>query len=152
MQDFIAYHGLQGRRPRGFTFLGLDDHAEGIHVGTLAQARMRAAGGTVLKLRLRGSAVSRIPRVRDQDGYWKTFLRRRARQGDRILTYLNRYEGIPADRVMKTLDRDLGCKRMTDTAFRKLVPEAEDSWIVLDPSLIEILGSVRKPRVPVRAT
>jgi hypothetical protein len=112
---------------------------------------MRAAGGTVLKLRLRASAVSRIPRVRDQDGYWKTFLRRRARQGDRILTYLNRHEGIPADRVMKTLDRDLGCARMTDTAFRKLVPEAEDSWIVLDPSLIEILGSVRKPRVPTRA-
>lgn len=151
MQDFIVYHGLQGRRPRGFTFHGLDAHPEGIHVGTLAQARMRAAGGTVLKLRLRASAVSRIPRVRDQDGYWKTFLRRRARQGDRILTYLNRHEGIPADRVMKTLDRDLGCARMTDTAFRKLVPEAEDSWIVLDPSLIEILGSVRKPRVPTRA-
>lgn len=152
MQDFITYHGLQGRRPRGFTFHGLDDHAEGIHVGTLAQARMRAAGGTVLKLRLRASAVSRIPRVRDQDGYWRTVLRRRARQGDRILTYLNRYEGIPTDRVIETLGHDLDCARMTDAAFRKLVPEAQDSWIVLDPSLIEILGSVPKPRAHVQAT
>lgn len=146
MQDFIVYHGLQGRRPRGFTFQGLHTHPEGIHVGSLAQARMRAGGGTILKLRLRSSAITRIPRVRDQSGYWKNLLRRRARQGDRILTYLNRYEGIPTDRVIKTLGRDLDCARMTDAAFRKLVPEAQDSWIVLDPALIEILGSVRKPR------
>lgn len=145
MNDFIAYHGLSGRRPRGFAFSGLETHPEGIHLGTLAQARMRAGKGTVLKVRVRASQVRRIPRVRDRDGFWRRFLRDKARNGCRILTYLNRYEGVPQHRVLETLGQDLGTEHMSDAAFRKLVPEATDSWIVLDPGLVEILGAVRKP-------
>lgn len=146
MEDFIAYHGLSGRRPPGFTFSGMNIHPEGIHLGTLAQARMRAGTGTVLKVRILASKVRRIPRVRDRDGYWKDYLRRRARQGDRILAYLNRYEGIPVNRVIETRHADLSCKALNDASFRKLVPEATDSWIVLDPDLVEILGTVRRTK------
>lgn len=108
---------------------------------------MRAGSGTVLKVRVKAAGLRRIPRVRDRDGHWGTFLRRRARQRDRILTYLNRYEGVPKHRVLEHLGRDLSPERVPDALFRKLIPEACDSWIVLDPELVEILGSVRKTKL-----
>jgi hypothetical protein len=146
MQDFIAYHGMQGRRPRGFLFGSLATHPEGIHLGTLSQARMRAGAGSVLKVRVRASAISASPsRVKDRDESWRDTVKRQYRRGQKILVYLNRHEGLPVDRVLELCkfpkSRILG---MPDRQFRKAAPEAEDSWIILDPDLLEVLGTVPK--------
>jgi len=148
MEDFVAYHGLQGRRPRGFAFGGLDNHPEGIHLGTLAQARMRAGAGTVLRVRVRASQASRaVARVRDRDGAWRNLLRRHCRRKTSILVYLNRHEGITLERAEQLGALGLGrVAALSDRQFRKLAPEAEDSWIVLDPALLDILGSVPRRR------
>ena len=145
MDDFIAYHGLQGRRPRGFAFGGPDTHPDGIHLGTLAQARMRAGRGSVLEIRVRASALrtSETARVRDRDGSWRDTVKTRSRKGQRLLTYLNRHEGLSTAQVEAIcgigLDR---LERMGDRDFVRLVPEARDSWVVLDPSLVEIRRTV----------
>ena len=146
MEDFIAYHGLQGRRPPGFAFGGLETHPEGIHLGSLCQARMRASGGSVLKVRVRASLIrGSVPRVKDHDWTWREMARRRARRGQMLLTYLNRHEGLPVERVIKLSETSKGdLLSMSDARFRKIAPEAEDSWLVLDPGLLEILGTVRR--------
>lgn len=99
MEDFIAWHGCRDETPTRFG--GLDTHPQGIHLGSLAQARMRAGRGPLLKLRVRASRLCQpIPRVRDQEDSWRALLGRRARKGAQILAYLNRYEGLPTERVL----------------------------------------------------
>ncbi|MFZ3583724.1 hypothetical protein ACOI1H_16335 [Loktanella sp. DJP18] len=150
MEDFIAYHGLQGRRPKDFSFGCRKSHPEGIHLGTLPQARMRAGSGTVLKVLVRASALSQhrpVPRVKDRDDSWRNVVKRRAALGQQLLTYLNRHEGIPGERVMAmTALSKYKILTMPDRQFRKVAPEAEDSWIVLDPDLVRIIGPERKRR------
>jgi hypothetical protein len=142
MQNFVAYHGMQKTYSAGFTFGGLKTHPEGIHVGSLAQARMRAGSGTVLRVQVKvGHLHGAIPKVRDQELTWQKTLESRRGRRQVILTYLNRYEGIPVERVIIMSDEDpCVVDRMSDKNFAKLVPEAEHSWVILDPDLIEILG------------
>lgn len=142
MDDFIAYHGLQARDAEGFAFGGLETHPEGIHLGTLEQAHMRAGRGAVLKLRVHASRLDGpAARLKDRDGSWRETVRRQARRGRRLLVYLNRHEGLPTERVIQLCDTDSErLAAMPDARFRALAPEAQDSWIVLDPDLVEIVG------------
>lgn len=63
------------------------------------------------------------------------------RKGERLATYLNRYEGIPLEEFTSAEDapaarRAGGIDRLSDAAFRKAVPSARDSHIVIDPSIV----------------
>lgn len=142
MPDPITlYHGLRDGTAEGFSFQDIKDHPEGIHLGTLAQARMRAGKRDVLEVRLRLDRVSRIPRVRDQEYTWASLLKRRSRKGDRVLVYLNRYEGLSIDSVEALAKQDTAkLERMPDKAFSRLAHDATDSYVVLDPDLVEIVG------------
>lgn len=137
-EELILYHGVQGERENGFRLGGLETHPQGIHLGTLEQARMRAGRGDVVKVSLSLDQINRrIQRVRDQDGSWRTLLKRHARQGRKVLVYLNRYEGIGLESA-STLAQTADPSRLNDRVFQRLAPEACDSYVVLDPDLVQI--------------
>lgn len=142
MPELTLYHGVQGRVEDGFRLGGLETHPEGIHLGTLEQARMRAGRGDVLKVTLRLDRAGPIPRVRDQDGSWRRLLGRHARKGVGVLVYLNRYEGIGLNSAIAV--SEMAAARSSDRVFRRLAPEARDSYVVLDPDLVRVEGRVER--------
>ena len=102
-----------------------------LHVGSLAQARMR--GGRHLH-RLVIQPRGRMPRLRDH-GVWPVRVLLRHARRSALAVYLNRHEGIPleefdAGRLRGDIDR------IPDRLFRRFMPSAADSWIVLDPEVV----------------
>ena len=107
-----------------------------LHVGTLEQATMRG-GRNLHEVVIRPGI--RLPRLRDT-GEWnvRTLMRHASRA--RIAVYLNRYEGIPPEQfeaARAVCDVD----RIADSEFRRRVPAAADSWIVLD---VDAITSIRR--------
>lgn len=111
-----------------------------LHAGTLDQARMRA-GSKMTKLIIRFERPTRL--VDRAECQWR---RRRlteaARRGAGLAVYLNRYEGIPLDRFEEARAEAIGIRpwrrldALPDRWFRRLIPEATDSLIVVDPRLV----------------
>lgn len=102
-----------------------------LHIGTLEQARMRG-GRHIHRLTIRSGG--RMPRLRDHGSWSVRTLMRHARR-NRIAVYLNRHEGIPIeefDEARRVGDID----RMADREFRRLMPSARDSWILLDVTAV----------------
>ncbi|ANT62890.1 hypothetical protein AYJ57_20610 (plasmid) [Salipiger sp. CCB-MM3] len=143
LESWTAYHGIRTRDvdAETFTFGGLADFPEGIHLGSLAQAKMRAGRGTVIEVIVNASQLSPngLKRVKDRPGGWRTTNRRARGNGSAALVYLNRYEGVDEAALAKILkigsDR---FDRMSDAEVRRRVPELKDSWVVLDPEIVTI--------------
>lgn len=109
-----------------------------LHVGTMAQATMRG-GRHMHRLTIR--VQTRMPRLRDH-GSWnvRTLMRHARRSG--LVVYLNRTEGIPLEefeRARVKVDID----RVPDSTFRRLMPSAADSWIVLNPEAVVSVERLR---------
>jgi hypothetical protein len=64
-----------------------------------------------------------------------TQMRALARQGYDGVIYLNRYEGIPLEAFQAAYERvpHERLNALSDTQFKKLIPVAEDSYIIFDP-------------------
>ena len=109
------------------------------HFGTEAQARMRNSK-YIIPVLVRGR---KFKRTRDIGSWPKAKLaqmRALARQGYDGVIYLNRYEGIPLEMFQAAykqvpLDR---LNSLSDRQFKKLVPAAEDSYIIFDPRNIRM--------------
>lgn len=131
MSGIIAYHSSaeETLEPRRL-----------LHVGTLEQALMR--GGRHLH-RVILHPGGRMPRLRDH-GHWnaRTLLRHASRA--RIAVYLNRTEGIPLEEFEAARAR-FDIDRITDGQFRRELPSARDSWIVLDPRAIASVERIDRP-------
>ncbi|MCW3783597.1 hypothetical protein [Defluviimonas salinarum] len=109
----------------------------GFHAGTEAQARMRNAR-VLHEIEV---DVRNVRRSRDRGGDWKGRIAAARAAGFDAIVYLNRYEGMSSE-VIERLAAAGDLARLddlTDAAFRKLVPEAEDSWILLDPEAVRIV-------------
>ena len=102
----------------------------GLHFGTSAQASMRAGKGSrVIRAYLK---AKNIRRSKDRGGNWKSIIASAKRAGMDAIVYLNRYEGLTTE-VIERLSASGDLSRlddMTDAQFRKVVPEARDSYIV----------------------
>lgn len=109
----------------------------GIHLGTEAQARMR---NSAVLYRVEVEA-GRSRRSRDEGGGWAARIRSARGAGLHSIVYLNRWEGIPAERIAALAAAgDLArLDRLPDAAFRRLVPEARGSLLVWDPGRLRIL-------------
>jgi hypothetical protein len=123
-----------------------DDHLDAssitpfLHAGTLEQARMRG-GRRMTRLVIRFERPTRL--VDRSECQWR---RRRlvdaARRGAGVAIYLNRYEGIPLASFETARREAVGIRpwrrldALPDRHFRRLIPEAADSLIVLDTSLV----------------
>lgn len=123
-----------------------DDHLDAcsiepfLHAGTLAQARMRG-GRRMTRLTIR---FARPTRMTDRtECQWR---RRRlvdaVRRGAGVAVYLNRYEGITLESFETARRAAAGIRpwrrldALPDRHFRRLIPQAADSLIVLDPMLV----------------
>lgn len=106
----------------------------GIHFGTLAQAQMRAGkSANLIKAYL---FVTHPRRSKDMGGNWQSKIKSAKAAGHDGIVYLNRYEGIPAEAFERLRALGLDPDKLSDAAFRKLMPEAGDSWIVWSPEQI----------------
>jgi hypothetical protein len=143
MDDLIAWHGTQTpvTDPAGFRIKDLPEMPGGFHIGSKEQARARMhPRGALIRVRIPARHLGGISRLKDQGGNWARRLKPHARKGRCIVAYLNRFEGIGPERAAQLAEHDPArIERMSDRAFRALVPEAADSWIVLDPAIAEIL-------------
>lgn len=129
----ILWHGSDRRISR-FLDEGRD---RALHLGTMEQARMRN-GRYLHEVEV---DLSHPRRSRDRGGDWSGRIRSARAAGADAIIYLNRYEGLDAT-VISRLNgegRLDGLDRLTDRAFQRLVPEARDSLIILDPSRARII-------------
>lgn len=121
----------------------------GIHLGTEAQARMR--GGKAARLIQAEVNVDRPRRSRDLGGQWASKIRSARAAGHDAIVYLNRYEGLSLERILEAQRDGVDLDRLSDAQFKRRVPEAQDSYIVLDPSQIRVLNNQagQAPALPV---
>lgn len=117
-----------------------------LHVGTIEQARMR--GGRYLHEVMLRPAM-RMTRLRDEGSWRKDAVMRHARRSP-VVVYLNRYEGIPAEAFVRAraqaAEKGVDLDALSDSQFRRLLPEAQDSWIVLDPAAATSTRRIDWPR------
>jgi hypothetical protein len=131
----IVYHGTTA------TFDRFDDRqvVAGFHFGSAAQANMRVAGQEGRRIMPVFLSIQKPRRSKDAGGKWASKIKSAKLSGYDGIVYLNRYEGIPAQafqRAAEQLAKKNGgmadysrLDRLSDDDFRKLVPEAADSFI-----------------------
>lgn len=115
----------------------------GCHFGSREQAAMRNAA----VLHLVEIEVTRVRRCRDRGDFASAVRSARAAGFDAIV-YINRYEAMTTERIeaLQAAGKLHGLDDLTDAAFRRLVPEAQDSLIVLDGDRIRILEVIHPER------
>lgn len=116
----------------------------GLHFGTRAQAEMRNRAF----LHEVEVDIGRLRRSRDRGGDWAGRIRSARAAGFDAIVYLNRYEGLSSEVIERlAASGDLGrLDALSDAEFRKRVPEAEESLILLDPSRARILRVIERAR------
>lgn len=124
--DRTFWHGSD--LPRKRLTAGYDG---GVHVGTRAQAEMRNSA-FLHKVRFLGDS-GRLKRSKDRGLDWRGRIAAARYAGLDGVVYLNRYEGM-SNAAIVALAEHPDPDRLSDAAFRKLVPDAEDSLIILDES------------------
>ena len=111
-----------------------DTNGQGFHFGTQSQANMRAVGQGA-NVRAVYLQAHKVARVNDQPHGWMRTIQSARKRGVDALVYLNRYEGIPAERFESLFNEGYTQNEldsMAEARFRQLVPEAQDSVVVLD--------------------
>jgi hypothetical protein len=114
----------------------------GLHLGTRAQAAMRNAAF----LHEVEVEVARIRRSHDRGGDWAGRIRAARAEGCDAIVYLNRYEGLDVsviERLAASANLE-GLDDVPDAVFRKIVPEARDSLILLRPERARILRVIAR--------
>jgi hypothetical protein len=108
----------------------------GFHFGTEAQAQMRSGKRGVLTAA--ELDLSKVRRSVDMGGNWKQKIASAKSAGHDGIVYLNRYEGLTTDVIERLHSQGLLHKldAMSDAQFRKVVPEAQDSYIAFYPEQI----------------
>lgn len=77
--------------------------------------------------------------VRRRDtGSWRDVDLQRTHAG--LVVYLNRFEGIPLEEFEAARLEHPNFDLLPDAKFRRLIPSARDSMIVIDPGLARIAG------------
>ena len=100
----------------------------GVHFGDFAQAHMRNAH-QIIPVTL---DFQRTKRCKDTGMGWKEEIKKAKKQGYDSIVYLNRFEGLPTMAARRLYDLGLGffeTGKFSDTKFKKIVPEARDSYI-----------------------
>lgn len=140
-QDRIWYHS-------GDDYIDRRNVLPGLHVGTYDQAMMRA-GRCLTQITIDRDVFARVKDDVTSAKVKKVIMAAHS-QGVAALRYLNRVEGIPFEEFEKAraklksfgLGQDLDS--VTDEHFRRVVPSAHDSLVILDPSIIISFQQVEK--------
>jgi hypothetical protein len=130
----VAYHSGQDHLRAG-------QIRPNLHLGTLRQAKMRG-GRCLTKVVARPAPAVRL-RDRGEQAWCKRRLRAHVRKGKGYCLYLNRHEGIDLDQYLTARSASRAVDTLPDRAFRRTIPSAQDSLILLDPELILALEPVK---------
>lgn len=133
--DMLLFHG---------SMTPISKIEPGIHLGTFDQARMR--GSHIYRFAV---GTCRFKRLVDRGRHrwdWRA-LRRAELQGYDGIVYLNRFEGIPLDEFRQAQARVRDIDALSDSRFMRLLPSACDSWIILDPHRLRLLGCRSSPDI-----
>lgn len=139
--DRVWYHS-------GAALLDHRNVLPGLHVGTYAQALMRA-GRIITKITIDREVFARVKDDVTSVKVKKVIMAAHS-QGVAAMRYLNRVEGIPleeferARKELKSYGPGLDLDTISDNTFCKIVPSAHDSLIILDPSIITSFRQVEK--------
>ncbi|PKM46894.1 MAG: hypothetical protein CVV05_00320 [Gammaproteobacteria bacterium HGW-Gammaproteobacteria-1] len=125
----------------------------GFHFGTYEQAVMRASGLRVKVLTEAELEFHKLQRSRDTGGHWKATIANARRRGCDGIVYLNRYEGIGIESILRAQQRGVDPDRLSDAEFRRWFPEAQDSYIAFAISQIRVtshhyIPSTKKSSAP----
>lgn len=132
-KPMIVYHGT------GKKFDAFADNDGGIHFGTVDQATMRNRTHQIEAY----IKIEKPVRKKDTSGGWKNTIKAAKSRGYDGIIYLNRYEGIPRERFEALRAKGITDERMdamSDTMFRRMVPEASDSYIVFSPKQVRMVS------------
>lgn len=109
--------------------LTIDTVSPGLHAGSRAQAEMRWPKKHLYRIRLK--PTRKVTRLKDTGSWNRRQITNAARRAP-LAVYLNRFEGLSVD----VADMAARYDNAADSVFRKNVAGCEDSWIILDPSII----------------
>lgn len=123
MTDAVYWHSCDRRLTRA-------DVEVGLHAGSREQAVMRRPHGILHRITLKPSA--RVTRMRDEGSWNRSRILAAARRAH-VAIYLNRYEGIAIEHLETAAMHDAS----PDDRFRRHVPSARESIIILDPDAID---------------
>ena len=131
--DKVLYHGTQSQKGFAVPSPSLDG---GIHLGTQPQANMRSRGKNqrIIPIKTR---FDKLMRSRDTGGNWASKIQNAKKKGFDGIVYLNRYEGVSFETVLKAQREGIDLDQLTDIEFKKYVPEAEDSYIAFHPDQLQ---------------
>jgi 2'-5' RNA ligase len=126
----LMYHGTNEAIER----FSRDKVVAGFHFGTTAQANMRVAGKgqNLVPVYL---SIANPRRSKDTGGNWASKIKAAKADGYDGIVYLNRYEGIPLESFQRAGQKNLDA--LSDSAFKRLIPEAADSYIAFSPTQIK---------------
>lgn len=123
----VAYHSGSAHLVRG-------EIRPFLHLGTLDQARMRT-GRFLTKVTARARPCVRL--LDKGENVWRADrLKPVIRKGVDWVVYLNRTEGIPLHEFEAAAAKHPRFDDVSDALFRRLLPSAKDSLILLDPLLV----------------
>ena len=110
----------------------------GIHFGSYAQAKARNMGN-IYEAQI---DPKKVRRCKDPGHGWEKKIKDAKNRGFDAIIYLNRYEGLDRDTIIQrvqegwTMDK---CEPLSDKKFKKLFPEARDSYIVFEgPDILQV--------------
>lgn len=127
MKILYAWHGS---KDPVLTY-GAKDKPDVLHLGSIEQAAMRCGHGYFHLLEVR---PEKMRRIKDKGADKHATITRARRAGLDMLVYVNRYEGISTKSLEAALDQYTNDQidAFTDTKFRRVFPEACDSYILLN--------------------
>lgn len=137
-QDMLDDRGRVVGYHSGSTILTRGDLKPFLHLGNIAQARMRS-GRELTRIVARTGPVARLV-DRNENSWSENRLRPLLRKGMDWAVYLNRTEGIGLEEFEEARRRHARFDEVSDALFRRLVPSARDSLILLDPALVIEIG------------
>jgi len=125
-----AFHAWHGSKDPILTY-DAPDKPDVLHLGSIEQAAMRCGHGYFHLMEVQ---PDKMRRIKDKGSDKRATITRARRSGMDALVYLNRYEGITTESLEAALERYTNDQidSFTDAKFRRVFPEARDSYILLN--------------------
>lgn len=136
-EPLVVYHGTKNDFNVFEEMPGSDG---GFHFGTKEQASMRVGKGELKAVFLNIRNLERVSDLRyttPATSNWKANIKKAKRNDFDGIVYLNRSEGLSYDTIDYANEKGINLDAISEQKFKKIAPEAQDSYIVFNPNQIK---------------